>query len=118
MNFNEFVFIVQLAVFVLVFLATLYNVLEQGTFFDIKKGVILLILILLTFFIGVSIVMTDAAQNQNDTNLAYGVFFNIQAALLVLYVIFFIIEVFYTWRDVVQKRLEPRNSMKERQASR
>lgn len=114
MNFNEFIFVLQFLVYISVFLITLYNVLNNGKLFDIKKGFILLILGLLSYFVALSITLTDIAANVDDLILSFHVIFNIQSAMLVLFFLFFIIQIFFYYRDEVTSVMQPRNSLKER----
>lgn len=114
MNLNEFMFMLQFIVFILCFFLALYNIFNMGKVYDIKKAWILLCVVLVCMGVGMVLVMTSALLNLDDTNLTYSILYQFQSWLMLLYGVFFIINLIFVWRSEALTSQSARNSIEAR----
>lgn len=116
MNFNEFMFFMQFAVFIACFLLLVYNVFCQGQFLEKFKSIMVLIVMCVCYLISLVIVLTDAALNGNSTILGFSMLLNLQRGIFVLGFILFAVSLFYVWKHESLKNFGARNAQEERKA--
>ena len=86
----------------------MFNVMSIGEFYDWRYSILGLIGGLLAYFLGLSVVMMDSSS------LAFSVWFTLESWLLVMFIIFFIVELFFIIKTLALMPVRAFNSREAR----
>lgn len=98
MNFAETLFLIQLIVFISVFLLKVFNVMSVGQFTDWRIAITTLILALFSFGVGLVLSLL------NYTDMLFIALFQVESWLLAFVVLLFIAELMFAWGDIASFR--------------
>ena len=103
-NINDMIYIIQFIALIGIFLYQMWNVMHKGEKYDLKVSFILIIVLTIAWFMGLSVVLLEYSRA------TYALLFRLESAFFVLSWLFFFFEVIFAWKDLVSTTTKAFNS--------